>query len=433
MMKNTMIMVCLLFASTVNAQQVFYDLPSFLRYADGKSITIQSSSVKEMQAKKAKLAALVGIIDPQGTNNATFIDNTKLPVSILPGDAFGGAAGSTKEIKTGTQYNTTVQNSVDVKLINLEGWKNLKLAKLNFQITETDSKLNKKSLHENIAATYYNIVQLQEQQKSTQRNIAVSDSLLNIVQNKYNAGLVKQQDVNDSKVNLLTIQENERQIAFLIQQNYVSLKILADIPETEIIVIEEKIGDMPLSKPYIEKSQLSLSGLLLKEQYALRDYERTKMSVLPTLSIVGNQSFNQYNQDFTLTGGNWISSNYVGLKLTMPVPSSKTIANKYNAKYNLQLAQQNSRQATIKADLDYQKLGLEWEKAQSQVRNYTEILDLQKDTYAKNKNLYADGLQSIDRTLNSLNTLVNSEYNLISSKVSLLLAQAKIEINNSSK
>ena len=288
-------------------------------------------------------------------------------------------------------------------------------------------------MYENIATNYYNIVQLQEQQKITQKNIAVLDSLLKIVQHKYIEGLVKQQDVNDSKVNLLTIQENEKQITFLIQQNYLSLKILADIPENDLIAIDDNVVDLPFSKPEIEKNNLSLSSLLLKEQYALDDYKKDKLNLLPTLSFVMNNSFNQNNQNFTIVGGNWVPSSYLGLKLSIPLPSSKTISNKSNAMFNYEIAQQNSRQASIKADLDYQKLEVEWDKAQSQVKNYIEILNLQKETYIKNKNLYKEGLQSIDRTLNSLNTLVNAEYNVISSKVGVLLSQAKIDINNQIK
>lgn len=429
-MKGKIVFLCLLVSNTVFSQSVFHNLPSFLEYAETKSISLKNSTIKEQQAKKAKLAAIVGVADPQLIANGSFINNTQLPVTVLPADVFGGQPGTTKEVEVGTDYVTSFQHSVDIKLINFEGWKNLKLSKINIEITETDSKLIKKNLYENIATSYYNIIQLQEQQKSTQKNIAVSDSLLKIVQNKYQAGLVKQQDVNDSKVNLLTIQENEKQIAFLIQQNYLSLKILADIPENEAIFIDESVADLPLSKPDILKNNLSVSSFLLKEQYALNDYKKNKQNRLPTLSFVKNNSFNQYNQNFTITGGNWVPSSYLGLKLSIPIPSSKTMSNISNAKYNYELAQQNSYQATIKADLDNKKLGVEWDKSQSQVKNFTEILDLQKDTYHKNKNLYTEGLQSIDRTLNSLNTLVNAEYNVISSKVNVLLSQAKININN---
>ncbi|MBL7965526.1 MAG: TolC family protein [Prolixibacteraceae bacterium] len=432
-MKGTITLACLLLLNTVFAQQIFHNLPSFLEYAETKSISLKNSTIKEQQAKKAKIAAIVGVADPQFMINGTFVNNTKLPVTVLPADVFGGQSGTTKEVEMGTSYVTSFQPNLDIKLINFEGLKNLKLSKINIEITETDSKLIKKNFYENIAIAYYNIVQLQEQQKSTQKNIVVSDSLLKIVQNKYNAGLVKQQDVNDSKVNLLTIQENEKQITFLIQQNYLSLKILADIPENEAIVIDEKIDDLPFSKPEIEKNNLLVSSFLLKEQYAMNDYGKNKQSRLPTLSLVKNNSFNQYNQNFTITGGNWVPSSYIGLKLSIPMPSSKTISNKSNAMYNYELAQQNSNQATIKADLDYQKMDVEWEKAQSLVKNYTEIFVLLKDTYTKNKNLYTEGLQSIDRTLNSLNTLVNAEYNVINSKVNVLLSQAKIKINNEIK
>lgn len=432
-MKSKIIVLCLLTSNTVFSQNIFHNLPSFLEYAETKSISLKNSTIKEQQAKKAKIAAIVGVADPQFMINGTFINNTKLPVTVLPAEVFGGQPGTTKEVEMGTNYVTSFQHNLDLKLINFEGLKNLKLSKINIEITQTDSKLIKKNLYENIAIAYYNIVQLQEQQKSTQKNIAVSDSLLKIVQNKYNTGLVKQQDVNDCKVNLLTIQENEKQITFLIQQNYLSLKILADIPENEAIVIDENIDDLPFSKPEIEKNNLSAYSFLLKEQYAMNDYVKNKQSRLPTLSLVKNNSFNQYNQNFTITGGNWVPSSYIGLKLSIPMPSSKSIYNKSNAKYNYELAQQNSYQASIKADLDNRKLGVEWDKAQSQVKNYTEILDLQKDTYIKNKNLYTDGLQSIDRTLNSLNTLVNAEYNVINSKVNVLLSQAKIKINNEIK
>ena len=56
-----------------------------------------------------------------------------------------------------------------------------------------------------------------------------------------------------------------------------------------------------------------------------------------------------------------------------------------------------------------------------------------REWFEKNKNLYAEGLISIDRTLNSFNAMLNANYNLITSKVSILLAQSKIDINNKIK
>lgn len=429
-MKITITILFLLFVKSSFSQQVFHNLASFLKYAESKSISLQNSGIKEMQAKKAKLAALMSIPDPQISLNSSFTDNLRLPVTLLPAEIFGGQPGTTTAIEMGSPYTTNVNQISDIKLFNFEGLKNHDLSKINLDITLTDAKLTKRNLYENIAVAYYNIALLNEQLKSTRKNIVIADSLYLIIINKYDAALAKQQDVNDSRVTLISMQENEKQIGFQIEQAYLSLKILADIPESEKFIIDEMAIDIYTTQPVIHKNTLSLSISLLKEKYALHDYQKLKLSFLPILSFVYGFQYNHFSQDFKISGNTWYNSQYLGLKLNVPIANSKTITNRYNAKYSYELAIQNTKQAEIKAELDYKKLTVEWNKSYSQMLTNTEIVIIQNDTYNKNKNLYQEGLQSLDRVLNSLNTKVNAEYNLNSSKINLLLAKAKIDINN---
>jgi len=419
-----------IFSYPVFSQQVFRDLTSVLRYADTASTKLKSGSIREEQARKAKLAALMSIADPQAASNSSFTNNTKLPVSILPADAFGGPAGTSREIRIGTHYNTAVVNSVEVKLLNLEGWSNLKLSKVNLQMSQTDSRLAKKELYENIAGAYFNIVQLQEQAKSVLRNIAVSDSLLTIVKNKYAAGQVKKQDVNDAQVNVLKLRENADQLEFLRQQQLLTLALLIDLPGEVLPEIQQDMPEVSTLKPEIQTNRLSLENSQLKEHYARLEYRRKRWSQLPTLSFVANQSFNLYNEDFAVTNGNWISSNYVGLKLSVPLPNSKSVADRFNARYDQQLARETLRQEELSSAREHQNLSIEWDKAAAKVESKATILSLQADTYRKNRRLYTEGLLGLDRTLDSLNTLIQTDYELVESKVNLMLAAAKIEINN---
>ncbi|MGL4630386.1 MAG: TolC family protein [Leadbetterella sp.] len=434
MKKFFLLLILIISQLPTQAQQKFDNLESLLAYADSKSIATNTGNIRLMQSKKTLLLSKLAILDPQINANANFINNTRLPVNIVPGEAFGGQEGTTRELQFGTQYNTSATQNLDVKLLNLEGWKNFKLAEINIQISENDIKLNQKNLHDNIASTYYNIVQLNTQLESTKQNLTIADSLLALAQRKYALGVVKQQDVNDSKVNTLNINENIRQIEFLIQQNYISLKILSDISETENIEITEKVNLLSIvEKPTIELNNLFVESNRLKELSALTTVQKTKRAITPSLSFVFNHSFNLYNNDFSVLSGNWIPSNYVGLKLNLPFPNSNTLSNKYKAKFDYQLAQKNTEQAEIKASLNKKQLTTDWEKSVSQVKNYSEILEIQKDTYAKNQNLYNEGLISIDRVLNSFNALTNTKYSLNSSQVSVLLAHAKININNKIK
>lgn len=432
-MKQSFLTIVLLISnlSYALAQRTFTSLDALLAYSSTKSISMQSNDIRLLQAKKAQLAAIIGIADPQANISGSFLNNTQLPVNLFPAEIFGGQKGEFREVQTGVKYNTSSAQSLDIKLLNLEAWQNLKLSKINIEITETDNKLNQKSLYENIASTYYNIVQLNAQLESTKQNLLVADTLLQVTENKYKQGIAKQQDINESRVNQLTIKENINQIAYLIKQHYLSLKILADIPQNEEIEIIEKVNANPLpAEPNIKLNDLLVQSYLLKQQSALTNLQKTKRSMAPTLSFVANNSFNQYNNEFTVFGGKWITSNYVGLKLNFVLPNANTISNQYKAQYDYQLAQKNTEQARIKSDLTYKQLETDWSKALSQQKSHAEILAIQQDTYQKNKNLYNEGLQSIDRTLSSFNAMLNANYSLIASTVSVLLAQSKIDINN---
>ena len=104
------------------------------------------------QAKKAKLAAALGTIDMNGALlSAQFTDNTTLGVNLFPAEIFGGEPGTFKEVQMGVRYNTNLTNYADIKLVNPAGWSNLKLSKINIDLTSSNNQLTLKNLQENIA------------------------------------------------------------------------------------------------------------------------------------------------------------------------------------------------------------------------------------------------------------------------------------------
>jgi outer membrane protein TolC len=434
-MKNIFLILLLITSQLIEAkaQKSFENLESLLNYAESKSISMQANDIRLLQAKKSLLASKLAIADPQAYINASFTNNTRLPINIIPAEAFGGQKGEFKEVQFGVQYNTNSNQFLDVKLLNLEGLQNYKLAKINIEISQNDAKLNRKNLRDNLATAYYNILQLYAQTESAKQNLVVADSLFSQAQRKYKQGVVMQQDINDSKVNVLNISESINQIEYLIKQNYIALKILADIPDSASLEITERINTNTLViKPTIETNNLLIENYRLKEMSAFTIIQKTNRAFAPTISFVASNSFNKYNNEI-FAGNSWITSNYVGLKLNLALPNANTLSNKYKAQYDLQLAQKSIQEATLKADLTNTQLRNDWEKAVSLSRSNAEIVLIQQDTYNKNKNLYTEGLISIDRVLNSFNAMTNAIYSLNSSKVSISLAQSKIDINNKTK
>jgi len=314
---------------------------------------------------------------------------------------------------------------------NPNGYNNVKLADINIALTKSNNLLSLKQYQDNLVANYYNIINIQKQIQNTEQNIATSDSLLAIVNNKYEEGLIKQQDVNDTKINHLQIEETYRQLNFLQEQYYLSLKTLTDIPEKVNIEIVEKEEDSKLSEmPNIRLNKLGIENAALREKYAKQSLMAAKQSFLPTVSFQFSNSWNLFNTEFKPLSGNWINSNYFGLKLNIPIPNSQQIANKYNAQFDFEIAANNTLKEKNETILEVKKKESEYLQAQSQIRSNKEILHLQKDTYAKNLNLYEEGIVSIDLTIQSLNAVIAAEYNLITSISNLELVNAKINVNN---
>jgi len=438
MKKLLFLLLCLNFIDS-SAQQVFNDLDSFLKYANSKSTSLQSGQIKMDQAKKAKIAAIASIPDPTGSASFSYTDNLTLPVTLFPAN-FSDPNAPTNEFRAqrlGVRYNSTLSNYAEIKLFNLEGWHNLKASKQNLDATAFDNKLTLKTLYDNIASTYFNIVQLQEQLESAKENIKVSDTLLQIALNKFNQGLLKQQDVNETKVSFLNSQENAKQITFIIEQQYLTLKALADISDKDSIVIRHLVSTEPsATAPEVVFNNLNLASTIAKEKVAFTNFRKNKSSKHPTLSLFLSNSLTQYNTSAGLFDSNWqwYDATAIGFKIAMPLPfSAARISANAEAKYNHLLAQKNTEHARVKAELDNKQLSTDYNKAWSQFVTNKEIYKLKNDSYHKNRNLYEQGLLSTDRTLDSFNAMVNSHYSLITSAISLLLADAKIEINNTIK
>src|ERR1041385_5449395 len=82
----------------------FSSLDSLFKYAEQHSYVIKSGDQQSLLAKWTKITSYFNTINVRSPFTASWTDNTKLPVSYLPADAFGGPAGALKGVTLGQQY-----------------------------------------------------------------------------------------------------------------------------------------------------------------------------------------------------------------------------------------------------------------------------------------------------------------------------------------
>ncbi len=426
------LLLCVASASCAQTETIgsFADL---IRQASTRNIELRKNEITLRQATQAKLAALYGVADPTGGLSGSYKNNTRLPVSLFQAEILGGSPGTYEQVRLGLQHETNLNASVDIKLFNPAGWENLRLSRLDIDLTKSQNQLSRQRFYENLADIYFNILTLQAQQQSTSAFVATADSLLAITQQKYRQGLVAAQDLNTSRINLLNTQATEEQIIFTLSEQYAALKLLCDWPAAEPLSIRQEVptdNGLAEPNPEIGANDFSIKNALLRQSYAEGGFRRARYLFYPTVSLFGSATTQRFSNDFGGNGIDWIPSSFIGLKATLPIPSGSTLAGRYRAKFDADLARLDAERAVVQAEVSREKLVAAYQKAASGYRVSREIYQLRLDTYQKNLLNYQAGITSPDLVLESFRAVVDSRFTLISEQIGIQLAKTKIDINN---
>lgn len=430
-------LICLLFFQTAGAQTElrFSSLDSLLDYAEQNSITIKTTEQQALLAKWQKISAQAGLVNFRMSTNLNLTNNIELPVTFLPGEAFGGAPGTFKEVTMGQQYIGNLNIAPQIDIINPASWAKLKSASTNSELTTVNNLLAKKSLFESISAAYHNTVSLQEQIELTKKSLLIADTLLLNMENKYSEGIVRQQDLNDAKINKLTLADKLKQLEVSLQQQYLSLKILCDIPENATVTIDEQVDyNQNISIGLEVDNQLAFKSSLLKSDIAKSDLKANHLMQLPTLSVVYYDAWQQNsNNMFFDNEAKWLNSQYIGLKLSLPFPDVNRFTQTKIAKVNSTIALQNAEHTRLQNDNNNRQLVLDYEKAFSQFTTASQIYELKQENYHLAMNQFNMDILPSDKLLIAFNDMIASRLNYSSALANLLYIKSKIDINNTVK
>jgi len=434
-------LICLLgFTVYASAQSElhFTKLDSVYAYADRHSSVSKNNEQQSIYAKYQKIAALANIVNLRSPVSFAPTNNTTLPVSFIPLSLLNGGKGSGYEkITLGQQYVSTLNIQPQIDIINPGNWAQIRTTNINQELTEANNLINKKSLYESIAACYYNICTYKEQVEITKKNLSSTDTLLQIVTNKFGQGLVTQQDVNNGTINKLTLQDKLNQLNISLEQQYNSLKILCDIPMKIGVVIEDELNYNQAFTPDMEaNSQLQAKANILQMEYAKSDLRANRLANLPVISVLYSYSHyqNSTTQFFDPNPNNpWLNAAFLGAKVSFNIPDVNHILSSRNAKINYHIALINSNHGQLQNDISNSQLHLDYEKAYSQLNVNKQIFQLKEDNYKMAFNQYSQSILSFDKLLIAFNDMLVSRLNYCSSLANMFYTKSKLDINNNLK
>ena len=249
------------------------------------------------------MAAIGNTVNPRVPTTLSVTDNTKLPVSFLPAEIFGGPAGTFREITLGQEYITSFTIAPQLDIVNAGAIAKVKSAKISEEITVTNGLLTQKNLLESVAACYHNILSMKAQQRVLEKNFQIADSIAILVENRYQAGLARSQERNETAVNKLAIRDKIEQLDYLIENQHLMLQILCDIDaKTKLVITAELPATDTLNIQPTASSQLQVRYWQLQKAFAKAELKAAYWSHTPTLSFVSSISWqnNSNNNDVSM-------------------------------------------------------------------------------------------------------------------------------------
>lgn len=427
-------LLCTGFGAFAQDQLTFTSLDDVFAYAEAHSSTYKNASQQTLLAKYQTLAAQLSKWNLKAEANFTAIDNTKLPVNFLPAEIFGGQPGEFKTITLGQQYVSTISTSPQFDILNPYAMGLVKVSRANEQLTRITNQLNKKTLCESIAASYYNVLSFKWQLLALQESLVNADSLTQIMQRKQVEGIARTQDVNNALANELTIKDHIQQLEIQAAQETENLKLLCDIPAGAEVNVTAAQPAPVFDANLTATNTLNKQQWEWQQKYRKADLEANKKWFLPTVSFISNVGWNQYSNSRFFDKTSWPGTNYVGLRFSVPLAPDVTKAAtvRYDRVY-MRINETNIAHATLQDSVSNRQVVLDYKKAFTSYQLSLHIASLKKDSYQKNLDIYKEGILSATDLLISFNDWLNSSITTVTQLATSEYDRSKININNTFK
>jgi outer membrane protein TolC len=424
------VLVTLLFRMPASAQtQTFQSLEDLFAYADARSAVAAGAQVQSELARLQAAAAIANTVNLRGTASFSMTDNFKLPVNFLPAEIFGGPAGTFRQVTFGQQFVNVAAISPQLDVINPSTWARVKSARTSTELTDVTNALNRRNLKESIATAFFNYRSAERQLEIAQHNLANADTIAAIVGRRFTTGIVRKQDYNNTLVNRANLADFVNQLETRMQQQVLTLQALLGIPENETLTISK--GN---HKPLLQIDAPANSQLLRRQAQLQADLQRSellanRLAFMPTVSVVAGFNWQQNSNEGIFNSSDWIRSQYVGLRLSVPIPTeTKLWSQAEEYRINLKMKQINAQQVARQESIQNQQLRLEADRATEALVNVEAISKLKYENYQLALLNYTEGILSEDLLLTAFTDLLNAELTEENARWNLQLQLTKIQL-----
>ena len=409
----------LVFAGSLSSKAQNLDLETCLKMADTANLTIRNSrldiAINNRERKAYESARL-----PKLAISGDYKYNAIIPGQVVPGEFFGGPAGTFSTVQFGVPFNLSTTAQLTQILFNPQVNYGLAALKINGELTKIQQQIVEQNIKHQVAETFFNLQAITKQLSFVTANIANMDKLIKNMQLMVDQELVIQTEADKLQINRLSLLNSRQSLQATQEQLETLLKILVGMDSEEKIRLES--DDLVEKSILVDKQTIVYQELeLLGAQKKMNEEERkgTNMAYLPSLAFYAayNYNYNMKPADDYRVG---IEGAFIGLKLdwTLFDGMEKFHKQKVNA---LEAEKIDNQQTTVT-----QQLEMQTNNAKKQIEVSSGALAISQEQLRLSDRVYKQTQLKFEQGTISSNDLILADNNLQQSQTNVVAAYIQL-------
>jgi outer membrane protein TolC len=308
-----------------------------------------------------------------------------------------------------------------------------KIEPLKYEKAKKQYLYNKEGIAETSTEHFFDLAMAQAEYDMAKDNVASSDTLYRIGQERYKIAAISQADVLTLKLDAVNAQNSLKNAEINLKRamfSFVSFLNL-DKETTVKLVLPEWPKDIAISSDialqYAFDNNPELIGYQQEILEAEQEVDRTKRSALFDANLSASIGFNQVANNFSTAYQNPMQQDVVSVGLTIPIIDWGVRKGKANvARNHLNVTKISVQQKELTLEQDVVMTVNDFNVQQDMIRSADEALELANMAYANTKERFIIGKADINSLTLSLNRQKEAQKNYISALRNYWLSYYKI-------
>jgi len=431
MLVASFVITLMAFANKADAQtKNEFSITQCVEYAYKNNLQVKNAllNIKSQEAinKEVTASAL-----PTVTATVGGVNYLELPVSLLPGEIFGGTAGSFIPVRFGTKFNANASLQLQQLLFDGQVFVALQARRATIALQQKSAEVTEEMIKTNIHKIYYQLVVSKTQITLLDANVERLQKLEHDTRELYKNGFVEKLDLDKIAVQIANLQTEKLKATNAIEIGYIGLKTLLGMPVKDILILTDKISeeqiitDVASNQDYAYTDRKEFQAVSLGKKLNEYNIKRYQLSYLPTIAMSGAFTKNaQRNQFNFFKGGDWFTTSFVGLNISTPIfDGFARKARITKAKIDLQQTENQLQNLRLTIDAEVTQAKMNFATAISTLNYQKKNMQLAESVYAQTKKKYEIGTGSNMEITAAQTDLVTAQSNYIGAMYSAIIAR----------